>query len=87
MKYKCSYRKLRPALIRATNHRLKVARKELWKREEIVKKRKTKAISTRCQRTKKRISMSNEEEENYESDTGDKTDLDQAGNSKNLLQL
>ena len=33
------------------------------------------------------MSLSSKEEENYESDTRDETDLDQAGNDKNLLQL
>ena len=79
--------KLKPALIRATNEKLEVTRKERQKREEMVEKRKTKAMATRCQWARREISLSREEEENYESDTGDETDLDQPGNNKNLLQL
>ena len=79
--------KLRPALIRATNHRLKVAREEQRKREEIVEKRKIKTMTARCQRAREGINSSSKKEENYESNTGDKTDPDQAGNDKNSLQL
>ena len=39
--------KFRPALTRATNKKLEVAKKKKQKREEIVKKRKIKAIATR----------------------------------------
>ena len=53
----------------------------------MVKRRKTKAMAARCQRARREISLSREKEENYESDTGDETDPDQAGNDKNLLQL
>ena len=52
-----------------------------------MKRQKTKAIAARCQRAKRRINLSNEKEENYESDTRDETDLDQAGDDKNSLQL
>ncbi len=40
-----------------------------------------------CQRAREGISLSREEEKNYESDTGDETDLDQAEDDKNLLEL
>ncbi len=41
----------------------------------------------KCQRARRGISLSNEEEENYESNTGDETDPDQVDNDKNPLQL
>ena len=79
--------KLGPASIRATNHRLEIAREEQWKREEIVERRKTETMATRHQRARRGIILSSKEEENYESDTGDEIDLDQANDDKNLLQL
>ena len=44
-------------------------------------------MATRRQKARKGISLSSEKEENYESDTRDKTDPDQAGNDKNPLQF
>ena len=44
-------------------------------------------MAARHQRAKEKISLSSEKKENYESDTKDETDLDQADNNKNLLQL
>ena len=79
--------KLGPALIRAINHKLKVTREEQQKREEIVERQKTKTIAARCQRTRGRISLLSKEKKNYESDSGDETDLNQAGDNKNPLQL
>ena len=38
-------RKLGPALTRATNQRLEVASKKSWKREEMVERRKTEAMT------------------------------------------
>ena len=52
-----------------------------------MEKRKIKTIAARCQKVRGRISLLSEEEENYENDTRDKMDWDQAGNDKNLLQL
>lgn len=40
----------------------------------MLKRRKTEAMVTKRCRAKKRMSLSNEREENYECDTGDKTD-------------
>ncbi len=80
-------RKLGPALTRAINQRLEVAREERRKREEMVERRKTEAIAAKRQRARGGISLSSEEEENYESDTEDETDLDQANNDENSLQL
>ena len=68
--------KLGPALIRATNQKLEVTREERQKREEMVEKRKTEAMTAKYRRPRGEISLSSEEEENYESDTGDETDLD-----------
>ncbi len=53
----------------------------------MIKRQKTEAIAAKCQRVRGEISLSSEEEENYESDTGDETDPDQADNNKNLLQF
>ena len=44
-------------------------------------------MAARCQRTRGGISLFCKKEENYESDTGDETNLDQASNNKNSLQL
>lgn len=68
--------KLKPALTRVTNHKLEVASKKKQKREEIVKRRKTKVMAIERWRTKRGISLFSEEEENYESDIGDETDSD-----------
>ena len=78
--------KLGPALIRATNHRLENVKKEKWKREEIVKRRKAKALAIERCRARGGISSSSVEEENDESDTKDDMDLDQTDN-KYPLQL
>ncbi len=53
----------------------------------MVKRRKTEAMAAKCQRARGGTSSSSEEEENYESDTGDETDLDQADDNENPLQL
>ena len=53
----------------------------------MVEKRITEVMAVRRQRARGGISLSSEEEENYENDIGDETDLNQAGNNKNLLQL
>ncbi len=79
--------KLGLALPRAINQRLEVAREEKRKKEEIVKRWKTEAMVAKHQQAKREISSFIEEEENYESDTKDKTDLDQANDDKNQLQL
>lgn len=78
--------KLRPALTKATNHRLEIADKERQKKEEIVKKWKTKAMAGKCQRAKKQISLFSQEKESYESNIRNKIDPDQT-NDKYLLQL
>ncbi len=57
-------RKLGPASTRPTNQRLEVAREERQKREEIVKRRKTKAMVAKFRRARRGISSSSEEEEN-----------------------
>ena len=79
--------KLRPALTRATNKRLEVAKKKKRKKKEIVEKQKTKTIAARHQRARGGICLSSEEKKNYESDTKDKMDPNQANNDKNSLQL
>ena len=44
-------------------------------------------MTVRRQKARKGINSFIEEEENFQSDIGDDTDLDQAGNNKNPLQL
>ncbi len=80
-------RKLGPALIRTINQKLEVVKEEKQKSEEIVKKRKIKAMAVKHQKAKRGISSSSEEKENYKSKSKDKMDPDQAGNDKNPLQL
>ena len=53
----------------------------------MVERQKTKAMAIRRQKARGGISLSSKKKKNYKSDTGDKTDPDQAGNNKNLLQL
>ena len=53
----------------------------------MVERRKTEAIASRYQRAKGGISLSSKEKKNYESNTEDETDPDQANNNKNPLQL
>ncbi len=80
-------RKFGPALTRATNQRLEIAKKEERKREEIVERRKTEVMTATRQRARGRISLLSEEEEIYKSDTRYETDPDQADNNENPLQL
>lgn len=77
--------KLELALTKITNYRFEVAREEKQKKEEILKKQRTKAIVAKRQRIKKEISLSNKEEENYKSDIRDKTDSNQANDEYPLL--
>ena len=72
-------RKLGPASIKATNLRLKVAKKEVQKKHEIVKRRKAEATAAKRQRDRGGISLSNEDDDNYYNDTDD-TDPDQEEN-------
>ena len=44
-------------------------------------------MAAKRQKARGGISLSSKEEDYYENGTGDETDLDQAGNDKNLLQL
>ncbi len=53
----------------------------------MVERWKTEAMAAKRQRARGEISLSNKEEENYESDTGDETDPNQADNDKTSLQL
>lgn len=52
----------------------------------MIERRKTKVIAAKRWRARRGVSLFNKEERNYESDTRDKTDLDQV-NDKYLLQL
>ncbi len=78
-------RKLGPVLTRVTNQKLEVVREKRRKREEIVERRKTETIAAKHQRARGGSSLSSKEEENYESDTKDETDLDYTDNDENLL--
>lgn len=71
-------RKLGLILIRANNHKLEVAKDERRKREEIVERRTTEAMATKCRRNRGGIGLSSKKEENYESDIGDDINPDQA---------
>ncbi len=53
----------------------------------MIERRKTEAMAARGQRARRGISLSNKEEEKYESNTRDETDPNQIGNDENLLQL
>ena len=77
--------KLRLASIRVSNHKLEVAKEERRKRQEMVERQKTEVMTAKHCRDRGGISLSIEEEGNYESDTRDDTDSDQA-NDKYPLQ-
>lgn len=49
--------KLELALTRVNSHRLKVAREEKWKKEEMVEKRKTKVMATKRYSNKEEINL------------------------------
>lgn len=70
-------RKLRPALKRASNYRLEVAKKKRQKKEKIVEKRKIKTITKKYCRGRREISLSSKEKKNDKSDTRDDRNLDQ----------
>ena len=68
--------KLKPALTRATNHRLKVAREKKRKSKKIVEKQKTKAIVVKHRKNRGGISLSSRDKANYKNDIKDDMDLD-----------
>ncbi len=68
--------KLGRALTRVINQRLEIAREERQKRKEMVERQKTEAMAVKRRRARRRIISSRKEEEIYESDIGDETDLD-----------
>ncbi len=53
----------------------------------MVERRKTEAMAAKRRRARRGISLCSEEKENYESDTGDETDPDQADDDENPRQL
>ena len=71
-------RKPGPALTRVNNYKLEVVREKRRKREEMVERWKIEAIAAKYCKNRGGISMSNEEKGNYESDTRNDTDPDQA---------
>lgn len=72
------------ALTKTTNHWLKVVRKKGRKKEEMVEKQRTEVIAAKYQRVRGVISLSGEEEENYESETENERDPNEA-NDEYLL--
>lgn len=78
--------KLELTLTRVTNYRLEITGKENQKKEEMIKKWKTEAITVKCQRVRESICLFSEEKENFDSDTEDEIDPNQADN-KYLLPI
>ena len=74
-------------MIIATNKRFEVAKEKKQKREEIIEKRKIKIMMAKHWRAKSKISLPFKEKENYESNTRDKMNSDQADNDKNWYQF
>ena len=72
--------KLRPASIKATNHRLEVPREEQYKKQI------TETMAAKCHRDRGRISLSNKKKGNYECNIRDNTIPNQAKH-KYSLQL
>lgn len=68
--------KLRPALIKATNYRLEVARDKERNRKKMIKRQKTEVIAAKHFSNRREIRLFNGKKENYEGDIGDDTDLD-----------
>ncbi len=79
--------KLRPASIRVINHRLEVIRKDKRKREEMVEKQKAEAIAAKRWKNRGESSVSSEEKDNYDSDTIDDIDLNQAKSKYRVPRL
>ena len=73
-------------MIKITNHRLEIARKEQCNKKKMVKKQKTKIIVAICHKNKVKISLSNRRKKNYKNNTKNNTNLNQTDN-KYLLQL
>ena len=71
--------KLEPASIKATILRLQVTKKEVWKKQEVVKRRKAEAVAAKWQSDREGNSLSNKNDDNYYSDTND-IDQDQEDN-------
>ena len=55
-------------MIRATNFRLEVIRKEQRKKEEIMQRQKTKTMATRYQRARREINLFDDKKGNDKSD-------------------
>lgn len=62
--------------MKATNLRLKVAKEEVQKKQEVVKRQKAKAIAAKQLRNREGISSSNEDDDNYYSEMDSDTDPD-----------
>lgn len=68
--------KLKLALTKIINDRLKVVEKKRQKREKMIKKQKIKIMAIKCQRLKEGISLSSKYKKNYNNHTGDEIYLD-----------
>ena len=77
-------RKLGLASIKTTNLRLEVAKEEVQRKQEVVKRQKAEVAAVKRQRDRGDISSSNEDDDNYYNNT-DNTDLDEE-NNLNLVQ-
>lgn len=74
--------KLGLALIRTIYYRLEVAKKEGYKREEMVKMQKAKAMTAKQYRARRKINLSSKEEN--ETNIKDDIDPDKANNKYSL---
>lgn len=72
---------------KTTNQKLEVTKENRWKNDKIIERQKIKAIAIQRQKIRGEIYLSNEKTpENYKSDIGNKTYLEQlGGNDKYLL--
>lgn len=71
-------------LTKITNYRLKATYKKRQKNEQIIKKRKIKAIAAKCQIARRIFSLSSKEKKSYKSNIEDKIDPN-SGNNEYLL--
>ena len=65
-------------LIKVINYKLEVVKKEKQKREKMIERRKTETIAIKCRRKRGGIYLSSEKKKNYDHDTINNTDPDQA---------
>ena len=73
-------------MIKAINHKLEIAKKEKRKKK-IIEKEKTETIVAKRHKNRREISLSSEKGENYDSDTTNDINLDQAKSKYWILKL